>query len=489
MAASIVGFQSGGLPSAQAADRDPVMLRPTAQRDLFRVRAELEVEGNVNVPKNPLVSRKSDLMLPITSNAVLDYEERIARVSTANPAARVAQRYYHEATSRSELNRRTQTSELRDSVRSTIVRHDVSPEVIYSADDYFRSDELELVRLPASSLGMDDLLPTTPVRVGATYSPSKESLVSLLCLSSVEASDVTAEVMEITATSAKIQFKGKVDGSIDGVPTVIRTVGKLTFDRTVGACTWLAMALHETREIGKAKPGFDVSATIKMLRKPLESPIALPASSGRFDAARFDAVGPIPQDRLYVDFESKELGFAVLMDRRWGLMSDVPGAAMMRMIDSDRSIAQCDFRPLASLPSGSQWTLDAFEQDVKKTLGEQLGNLVSADQRASETGLRVLSVTAAGQVEGIPIQWVLMHFSDDAGRRMLATFTMEAKNAATFAGSDMQLASSLRLVERKRPAQGEAISRSDQTGRSTRIAKSKTSDSAASEVQSASDLR
>ena len=174
------------------------------------------------------------------------------------------------------------------------------------------------------------------------------------------------------------------------------------------------MAVHETREIGKAEPGFDVAATIKMVRKPLDQTIALAAAT-----AEFDVTGPIPSDRLYVDLRSDELGVSVLMDRRWRMMNDVPGAAMMRMIENDRSIAQCDFRPLVGPQPGAQWTLEAFQADVKQTLGEQLSDLIEADQRVSEAGLRVLRVTAQGSVEGVPIQWIVLHFSDDSGRRVL----------------------------------------------------------------------
>ncbi|TWU57034.1 hypothetical protein Poly51_29550 [Rubripirellula tenax] len=458
-----------------------VMLRPNPKQNLFRVRCELEVEGNVNLPKNALVSRESEIQLPITSKAVLDYEERVTRKNANDPTIVMAERHYHTAERKSTLNKTDTVCELRDSVRSTVVRHDVTPEVVFAVDDYFRRDELDLLRTPASSLGLDGLLPTEAVATGTKYSPSMESLAAALSLSSVEASKVVAEVVSITAQEAKIQFTGDVDGSIEGVPTIVRTVGKLTFDRKLGACTWLAMAVHETREIGKAEPGFDVSATIKMVRKPMAQPVALAASK-----TKVNPTAPIPEDRLYVDLKSDELGIGVLMDRRWRMMSDVPGAAMMRMIENDRSIAQCDFRPLATLPKGSQWTLDAFEEDIKKTLGEQLADIVSAEERVGETGLRVLRVAATGAVEGVPIQWTLMHLSDDSGRRVLATFTMESRNASVFAGSDHQLGGSLRLLDRK-SADGEMVSGKYVLDGETRISRAKPRRDDSSEVQSASD--
>ncbi|MCG8650296.1 MAG: hypothetical protein MI861_10715 [Pirellulales bacterium] len=428
----------------------PIMLTPQRDHNLFRVRMELEAKGNINVPENALVSRQSRLKLPLTSKASFDYEERFRLPQGADSGSPVtlAERYYHQAQSTNRINKTDYQSQLRPSVRDTIVRREQLPEVIYSVEDYFRQEELELLRLPASSVALEQLLPVDPVQPGSRYVPEQAVLVSVLNLTSVEASSVEAEVVSTGEADAKIHFRGKIEGSVEGVPTVLRTVGKLTFDRVMGMCTWLAMAVHETREIGKAEPGFDLSANIQMLRKPIDAPVALPAQP-----RRIAITAPIPTDRLFVELRSRELGFETLMDRRWRVMQDVPGAAMMRMIDQDRSIAQCDFRPLVSLEAGSQWTLEALQQDVQRMLGEQLRDLLEAEQSLSDGGLRVLRVVAQGVVQGVPIQWIVMHFSDDSSRRLLATFTMEGDNIAEFAGSDVQLAATMRLVPpQPRPA-------------------------------------
>jgi hypothetical protein len=190
---------------------------------------------------------------------------------------------------------------------------------------------------------------------------------------------------------------------------------------------------------------------------------------------------------LYVDLRSQQLGFSVLLDRDWRMMSDVAGAAMMRMIRNDRSIAQCDFRPLVTLEEGAQWTLEAFQDDVKKTLGEQLSELIEADQRVTSSGLRVLRVTASGAVEGVPIQWVLMHFSDDSGRRLLATFTMEGDNVEKFAGTDVQVGDSLSFTKLPPKPQKSASHESGEQ-ESSRVA-ANSAEISDDEVSSASDLK
>jgi hypothetical protein len=479
---------------ALAADSESIVLRPSRQ-SLFRVRVELQAQGNVQVPRNALASRKADLTLPIDSSATFDYEERYrrpvetvngkrSRVESAEGEVTYVERYYHEAASTSKLNRNAKTLTIRESVRQAVVRRETLPEVIYSEEDYFNRDELELLRLPVASVSLEQLLPIDKVTVGTEYAPSREALVSVLNLTSAEASDVIAKVVSISDQEARIQLNGKVDGSVEGVPTTIRVTGKLTFDRQAGACTWLAIGLHETREIGVGEPGFDISATLKMVRQPLTAPIALPPT-----ASPIDVTAAIPQDRLYVELVSDQVGMSVLMDRRWRMMSDVPGNAMMRMIDTDRSIAQCDLRPLATMAPGTQWMLEAFQQDVRKTLGEQLTNLIEAEESLSPAGLRVLRVVAQGSAQGVPIQWVMQHFSDDSGRRLLAVFTMEGQQVATFAGADSQLSATLRLrstvasdAETSEPTDSPASADKE-------VARAKRSARGQEQVQSASDLR
>ena len=493
-ASSVASLITAANASADTATSDsPVLLAPKFGHDLFRVRMEMDTRGNVDVPDNPLASRKSQKKLPIQGDVVFDYEERLRRPVDADRGSVVTavERFFHEATQSSTLNRNRRKIGLRPSVQQTIVRRDALPETTYATEDYFRHDELELLRMPVSSVAVDELLPTDAVAVGDRYAPSRDAMTSLLNLTSVESTDVEVEVISIDAESAKFQFQGKIDGSSDGVPTRLRTVGKLTLDRELGTCTWLTMAIHETREIGKAEPGFDVAATIKMIRKPLARPTALPA---RPAAISFDA--PIPQDRLYVELFSREVGVGMLMDRHWRLMADVPGSAMLRMIENDRSIAQCDLRPLGKMQPGRQLTLEAFQRDVKQSLGPNLSQLIEADQRLSESGLRVLRVVAQGAVEGVPIQWIMMHFSDDTGRRVQATFTMASDRIDQFAGSDVQLASTIRFLGPAESGTGTAKEGPDIADADDRAPRQSDADVAASphkqpsaKVQSASDVR
>jgi len=348
---------------------------------------------------------------------------------------------------------------LRDQVRQTLVRRDSLPEVVYSTDDFFSHGELELLRVPASSIDLDRLLPAQEVGMGDSFTPDREAVCGVLNLTAVDSSDVTMKVVALNEKIARFEFGGAVSGSVQGVPTQMDLVGKLTYDRDAKMCYWLAMAVRESREISITEPGFEVTAKVQMLRKPQSAAVALPKAPVPMPITQ-----PIPENHLLVETGSHEMSIAGLMDRRWRMMVDVPGRSMMRMIENDRSVAQCDFRVVPPLGKGKQWTLEAFERNIKKTMGGQVSQLINAQERLSDSGLRVLRITAQGSVEGVPVQWILLHFSDDSGRRVLASFTMDAQSIEQFAGSDVQLADSLRF---ERPSTAAPAA---ETGESTEVA-------------------
>ena len=179
-----------------------------------------------------------------------------------------------------------------------------------------------------------------------------------------------------------------------------------------------------------------------MLRQPLKATIALPAVARKMDLGE-----PVAEELQYVSVTSEQIGFHVLLDRRWRMMRDQSGAAMMRMVENDRSIGQCDIQPVTQLVDDQPWSLPAFESNVQILLGEQFVAMVESDERVTASGTRVLRVVANGSAEGVPIRWVMMHLSDGNGDQIVATFTMEGSNIDAFGSSDMQFAGSIRFMK------------------------------------------
>lgn len=459
LSAAILGTTvSGSVNAAEPKSLYPTaIISPTGGAGICRVRMEMEMEGNVNVATNPLVSREIDLQLPLASDAVFDYEERpqfFRRESGSGDGSTpnkymVAARFYHEAGSDSRLNKSITQRRIRSSARSTIIDRRDLPETIYCRDEYLTREEVDLLRCPISSLTIDTLLPIGEVAVGQTHHPSLTAIGEALNLTSVQTSDVQLTVKSIEDKIVKFEMSGEVVGTASGVPTKIKTIGKLSYDRDTEMVGWVAMAIHETRDIGVSEPGFDLQATMKMVRQPWAKPVGLSAKPDPQLADR-----RIREARTIALLESDTLNLSAMMDRRWQTMADVPGAAVWRMTQNDRSVAQCDLRSLASLSAGQSWTLDNFIAEIRKTLGDQLQSIVHQAKTTSPAGLEVLSVTATGSAGGVEVRWTMLHFNapatskDDelvAGRRILATFTMQGDQVDEFAGSDEQLAATLQI--------------------------------------------
>ncbi|WP_168566897.1 hypothetical protein [Crateriforma spongiae] len=487
MAAACIGRTSDAAPASKTGR---VSLVENPDLDLFRVRLAINVQGNVNLPSDPLVSKRSMTKLPIQSDAVFDYEERYRWPTDAKPGSPVMglERYYHEAVSSGTLSKNDISFGLRPTVRQTLVRRDMLPETIYCGDDYLTHEELGLIRTPVSAVQLGDLLPLTAVAKGDQYEVNRGTIGNLLNLSSVDDGKVENKIEDIDDAIAKITMSGKIDGSIDGVPTLVRLVGKMTFDRKQNVCNWLALALHETRDIGKAEPGFDVQAKIRMIRQPMPRPAGLPAKPVAMDLTR-----PVPGNQTLVLLHSDALSVTALMDRRWRMISDRPGAAMMRMIDQESSMGQCNLKPLVRLPEGKTWTLAQLQQDVRRSLGDRMTRFLRDDRMTSPGGIETMQLIAAGTVEGVEVRWIVQHHAAPSGRRLLATFTTDADSFDAMAGSEVQLASTLEFVAPVPTGDAEDDAKADQSGDVTLAAPepaTKVADAgAADSLSSASDLR
>lgn len=469
------------LPFASPAHAaEAISLRPSFASDLFRVRMELDIKGNVNLAQDPLVPQSKKRQVPLTGDVKLDFEERYLRPDGAASESLIiaVERHYHEAVGTSRLNGKDQTVQIRPDAARILARREHLPEVIYSNDTFLTQDELNLLSAPLAGCSLDHLMPAAEMSIGQTAPIDGTIVASVFNLSGVAAAEVTLELVDFDADSAKLQLRGKVDGSVSGVPTVQRLVGKLTFDRRTQTVSWAAVAIHETREIGKSVPGFDLTATIRMIRQPLASPQKLPTQAATI---AFDQ--PVPKDRLLKAVGSDFIGVAALLDRRWHLLQDSPGEAVLRMIDNETTIAQCNLRRLPQLKTGEQLTMTAFQADCRRTLGSQMSGMLQSDEAVTDAGLRALRVTAAGSVQGVPIHWILLHFSDDTGRRVLATLTMDGDSVPRLDGSDVQFIATMTITGTgyQTTATGEIPSGAAKTGLESKA-------KASENVISASDL-
>ena len=434
--------------SLRGAGLDSVPLYPDDSHSLYRVRMTIEVEGNAEVPKNAVttdVTRK----LPVKADSVIDYEERLFR--DGKHVAQAARRYYYEATTQGQVHKKDRKSDLRNEARRAIVQLSQSRVVLAAEQTQLTDQELQLLHTPVNSLAMDRLLPGKSVKIGDRWEIDDEVIASLLDMDAIQKSSLSVSLASFDDAEAKMQLSGSIVASVDGVPTSINLHGKMTFDRRQRAVSWLALGIREVRGVGKAEPGFEVAAQVRIIRQSLPKPHAVK------NTEPIDFASPLTDDRLLIDVRSEAGGFSVFCDRRWRVMSANDRFTMMRMIDNDKIVAQCDVRSMPTLKEGHQVTLEAFQADIQRTLGDRFGEFLEAEEKVTSTQLRLLRVVAQGSVEKIPVQWIYTHFSDDSGRRCAAIFTLADQQVEAFAGGDIQFAEGFRFLETESKSDGEEV--------------------------------
>jgi hypothetical protein len=388
--------------------------------------------------------------LPIKVEANLSYVERILAVgqstTASNYAALKVVRSYAQADANLRLRDTELSEHLRDERRLVIAESTEKQATTFSPLGPLTREELDLLDAPGSGLTLAALLPLRVVKVDQSWQLPDWTIARLLGLDVVSQHDVTGKLTEVKDGIAVISLQGKVAGAIDGVTSEIELTGKMNFDLKQRAVTWLALGYKENRAVGHAQPGFEIVGKVRMVAAPIRS---APEVN---DQALANLPTKATSSSTLIEFSADSAGYGLMHDRRWNVMVDRHDVAILRLVDRGDLIAQCNISRLPQLAKGEQLTLEAFQGDVKKTLGQSFGQIAEASQEASDGGLRTLRVVVSGSTADIPIQWTYYHLSDDVGNRAALVFTIEGDLVERFAQIDRELIAAFRFTaDRKQP--------------------------------------
>ncbi len=382
--------------------------------------------------------------LPIKVEANLAYVERTLAAAN-NLATLKVVRHYAEADANLRLRDTDLPHRLRDDRRLIITEATEKQATTFSPLGPLTREELELIDIPASSLSLAALLPLRVVKLKQSWQLPDWAVARLLGLDLVTQHDVTGTLTEVKDNVAVISLQGKVAGAIGGVTTEIELTGKLNVDLQQKAVTWLALGYKENRAIGHAQPGFEIVGKLRLVAAPIR------AASEVNDQALANLPTKVASGSTLIDFAAESAGYALLHDRRWNVMVDRHDVTILRLVDRGDLIAQCNISRLPQLAAGEQLTLEVFQEDVKKTLGKNFGQIAEAAQEAGDGGIRTLRVVVSGSTSDIPIQWTYYHLSDEAGNRAALVFTIEQSLVEKFAQIDRELIAAFRFTAGKVP--------------------------------------
>lgn len=399
-----------------------------------RVGVQVEVRGKLLLPQG---AEKEPKALSMAVDGSVRYDER--RLPDTD-GRRLAVRYYRDADVQITIDGRQFTPELESQRRLIVVEVDGNDVAFRSPAGPLTRDELELIDVQANSLLLHRLLPDGEVAINDSWPLQGEAIAPLVGLDSAQASDVRATLVADTDGELKIRIEGELQGAADSVPSQIKLSGDLRFDSQRRQISRVRLQFQEEREISGGQPGIRAEASLIVTLAPTNSAAEL--ADG--------AIKPLnlaTASTTLIQFVPQQGDFRLLHEPRWRILSDNPKRTMLRLIDGGDVVAQGRLAVLKRLPGAGQLTLEAFQADVRAALKEHDGQLTQAEQSVQD-GMHVLRVEAVGAVNDVPIQWVYLHASNQAGDRLSAVFTLETKMVERFQGADLALFGGLEFTPR-----------------------------------------
>ena len=428
--------------SGWSASKDPV--EPLLMDGIFRVKAVLNAAGEIRL-KSQLGDSKGKngktiiaKSVPLKATATLEYDEQF-ETTTSLQGCRAYQ-YFHEANSETQIDQHATLTVLREQCHEILRMGSDQGVMTICPDNPLFAAERDLVECPINTMFLDQLLTDNVVNIADKWTIDNEIVCRLLNMDKVHDGKFTVCLVEADDDKAQLEIEGSVSASVRQVPTSIKIDGKAQLDRKQGCITWFAANIDETREIGEADPGFQVAAQIKILRSKIDA-----MSTGKTLSSIADRIQDTEVASM-LQFQSDLGYYRFIANRKWSTYRDNGEEATLRYVLGNRVVAQCNVNNMVDYEPGRQLSLEGFKADVKNAIGNALTELVEGSERLSSTKMRLLRVVSRGAIQGVEIQWIHYHISNDDGRRVVLAFTLNEAHAEQFVQEDAQLADTFELI-------------------------------------------
>ncbi|MFT5299332.1 MAG: hypothetical protein ACI87E_001951 [Mariniblastus sp.] len=287
--------------------------------------------------------------------------------------------------------------------------------------------ELELLQNQADPLTLANVFSKTNVKEGDKWKPSTKALAKLLRVHEITGSSVELLLKKLDKKSAKVYIMGSVAANVDDVTTKMDISGIALIDLPSNLLSNLKLSIRQQRGPGQVAPGFEGKSKIDIRVTQAKSPKLTQESLAKLTQNR--------KIRQRVQWVS-DANFVVTYEPRWKMIMAESDAALMRYIDKDELLAQCNIVQLPSRPANNPLTLEAYKKEVAKIVAaDESASLVSATQvPPTSNGNTAMRVVVAGLEEGLAVNWHYYHIADKDGRQMTFVFTL-AESVSNRVGS------------------------------------------------------
>ncbi len=423
-------------------DEDAVRERSASlKNDRFtRVKSVVEIKGTIEIK---VAKAGTSSKTPIESMTNLEYEEGVRMRSASGE--RFAVQMYSQAECANDVQKYVTATKLRDECKTIVKLIDSQSRSIQCLDNPLTASERDLVQGPISSIFLDSLRPSSAIKIGDQWQVKGKELANLLNIAKVTTGELKVTLVDADSKIGQLEFSGDVEGEVHDVKTTIRIDGKGRLDRSSGMISWVAVSMQETRQVGESEPGFDVTARIRILRESIDK------LSQSIDLDNLQKRAESDQSSELTRVLSRLGAYQFVADRGWTLYSDSGVDASLRWGQKNYTFAQCTITNLTDTEPGQQLSIDGYQRDIQKSMGKQLGQMLEATEKLTATGLRMMRVVSVGTVNQVPMQWIHILVSNDAGRHLSLVFTMNAASTDRFDSQDLQIADTLEFTLRQLP--------------------------------------
>jgi hypothetical protein len=428
--------QIAALAATKDTHRSYTLVSEREAGQIDRVAALMEVAGDFKEPPGGKEQRTR-----MSGVAHLVYDEMTLQ---SDPNRLRSVRYYEKANSSAKFKDGSHSPTLGEGRRLVGVAIDPTSATLFALREPLTRDELEVIDIIGNSLLLDRLLPEGPVAIGDTWKPADGVAAALLGLDSLTRNDLRCVLKEVTDTVARLELSGSVEGPVNDTKARIEMKGKYRFDLRSKRIDWFAMLTKEDRGTSRVAVGFDVAVRFQMTIAPQSTS---PELSKEKSAGM--KVEPTSQG-TQLRYESPQDHWEITYGRQWYLNSNDRENAILRLVKQGTMICQCNIASLPQRETEHLVSLEEYQGDVRKALGDNFGQFVNAKQWVDEAKHRVLRVVVNGVAHAkstdVPVCWIYYHVADPEGRQIALTFIVEQEVLERFAEADRALVASLQFA-------------------------------------------
>ena len=432
-----------GLAAVLAADRASESIKYPLMANV-KSGARTDVSVTLDVGGDLLVKNEqaAEVKVPMSVAAKFGYHEQILAWAAGLSTPSRSLRQYSEA--RATLRRENgQERELPADRRVVVVELAGDGCGASGLDRPLTRDEFDLVGdVVGNTLAIDRLLPNRELGEGEGWNHDDEAIGAFLGMDRVAMCDVRSVVTGEENRQVKIRMGGTVHGTVDGAAAEMELRAAYLYDLSVGRITKLNLAIKQRSKPTTLTAGLDVVAKLSVVVKPAHDKPA------PFDEAQIAKAAAMtgPELRQLLE-ESTQRGYRFHYGSSWIVMSGKQRELMsLRFVNQGDLIAHCNIATRPPKAQGQSATLEEFEAEVCKSLGERLKKVEAATEWTTAAGHRCLGVIASGTLDEVPVEWRHYLISGENLPQATISVSVDQSLLERFADADRPIVDSLELL-------------------------------------------